>query len=568
MKNPPASLICWTAIILGLVLRFIGIHAFELIGDEPLYIVRAIGWVDTLSSDIQTTPIDWLVPLPRWATWSFHDHPPGVFAIFHLGAKFFGSSLEVFRLISALGSVAAIWLTMQIGRILWNKTAALVAGALMALNTLVLFYGRVALMESLAMCTLLAVIYVLLKYQSHKHYLSILALTFGLAILTKYVALFLIPTIAWWFWHTRTDKTKKQLAKAIVLFLLILSPVIIYNAGLYQSVGHFDLQFASLFAQEIPQWTDLPGKDSRGTVTNRLIGITQLGRLVSPIFLFLFISAVALLGLSWKEHKPKEQQHFLLVITLIASWIAFVGVSGAAARFLVYGIPFMILLISGVVTPLSFAGKRQLNYILAIVLIFEVGFAVNTLFLQNEEQQIGPKNIAYASGLHVRDYGVQALEVQIQKILDGQVPVLRAGTSNQTLNAYITANAQQHALAGGSPRATILLYDPRAEIRTIMWVFSKRTLYEGWPVIGLQTLPQFLTQIDVTELNQEVLYVHTEEGTIRIDPQQWPIDPDDLKTAIESAAIKPLHVVKTNRGVDAFSIYSFPSSLLPKLIQQ
>ncbi len=67
----------------------------SLYGDEPAYLVRSMGWHDSLGSNLQSTPAQWFDSVPWWSNLSFHDHPPLVFAVNKVSFSLFGDSLFV-----------------------------------------------------------------------------------------------------------------------------------------------------------------------------------------------------------------------------------------------------------------------------------------------------------------------------------------------------------------------------------------------------------------------------------------------------------------------------------------
>ena len=65
---------------LAAILRFWNLAQPDLLTDDALYSVRALGWFDYLGGG-QTTPVQWFGYIPWWANLSFHDAPPTIFLI-------------------------------------------------------------------------------------------------------------------------------------------------------------------------------------------------------------------------------------------------------------------------------------------------------------------------------------------------------------------------------------------------------------------------------------------------------------------------------------------------------
>ena len=76
-------------IILGLIVclagffRLFRIARADMVTDAAHYAFRAIGYLDYVSINTQTSPIVWFDFMPWWSFLSFHDHPGLVFLIQH-----------------------------------------------------------------------------------------------------------------------------------------------------------------------------------------------------------------------------------------------------------------------------------------------------------------------------------------------------------------------------------------------------------------------------------------------------------------------------------------------------
>lgn len=538
------------SIVAGILLRVIGLGEFEIIGDEPLYIVRALGWVDTLSSDVQTTPYDWFSVLPWWTRLSFHDHPPLVFGIFFIAAKIFGAALATFRYTSALFGIGSIALTYFIGKTLYNKHAGMIASSIVSLNIIAIFYSRVALQESTALFFLLFSFYTFLLQRKNKKYLLLFAFATGLALLAKYVVLFLLPVYAYFIIKERKDYSIKKILVSGIIFFATILPIVVYNAGLYKTVGHFDLQFSSLLHQHTPEWQVLPGKLQRGGLTDRIINLTNIGNLTSPLFLLLVLLSLIFFFLQ-KEYKNPSIIHVSL-----AAWLLFLMVSGPAARFLVYGFPLLALLIAKTGIDHAHMMKKHITPLLIVLFVYQLFFSINSTFALNKPGgAYGPKYIAYAPGLYIKDSGVRALDEALSELLDPYVPALEGGTANPIMNAIIKKNVAKKAFPIRPSAQIIFVYDPRSEIRTIMWVYTKHTLYEGWSFFSLNSIKNFWYTNDLSTLkNATFVYIHTTEHTIRTGKEKVAIDPETFLSQIDTHPTSMKRNILTNTGNTAFEL--------------
>ena len=63
---------------------FCRISFVDMVGDDAVYSLRSVGYLDFMFADTQTTSLDWFKVFPAWANLSFHDHPPLLFVIQHI----------------------------------------------------------------------------------------------------------------------------------------------------------------------------------------------------------------------------------------------------------------------------------------------------------------------------------------------------------------------------------------------------------------------------------------------------------------------------------------------------
>ena len=103
--------------------------------DDAMYSLRALGYLDFVDSDLQTTPVDWFGEIPWWSRLSFHDAPPLVFIIQHFFFKFFGTATVVARLPFAIAGIGSVLLLYFIGKRLYSVEAGLLASLLLAVST-------------------------------------------------------------------------------------------------------------------------------------------------------------------------------------------------------------------------------------------------------------------------------------------------------------------------------------------------------------------------------------------------------------------------------------------------
>ena len=115
-------------------------------------------------------------------------------------------------------------------------------------------------------------------------------------MLTKYIAIFLIPTYLVYLLIFRRDLFKNsKIYLALVLAIIIFSPVIVYNIYSYKTFGHFDLQLAYVLKQKTPWLVSAFGGKTQDP-------FSKIGENVPGIFSTPFLTMV-LIGLIFSNFK-------------------------------------------------------------------------------------------------------------------------------------------------------------------------------------------------------------------------------------------------------------------------
>src|SRR3989344_1596473 len=266
----------------------------DVLTDESSYAVRAIGMVDFDFGIQQPTPWEWAQEVPWWMRLSFHDHPPLVFLIQHFSIGLFGETPFAFRLPSVLAGLVSVWLVYLIGKRLWSAEVGYASAALFAFTVNHVWISRVGLQESIAIALGLAAAYCFFRGLERPKWFLGLGVFLGFGFLAKYLVLGLVPAFFALLLVWRRDLFRSRyFFLSIFLFLLVASPVIIYNTQLLRNFGHFDFQFSLLFHQNVPEWQARPGQESLGDTANRIRHfVPWLLEANSPYFL-----ALAALGM-------------------------------------------------------------------------------------------------------------------------------------------------------------------------------------------------------------------------------------------------------------------------------
>jgi len=464
-------------IILALFLRFYHLTSADVITDEALIAFRSVGYLDFFASPYQTTPYEWFSDnLPFWVKLSFHDHPPLVFLIQHLFFSLFGQSLLVLRLPFVLAGVGSVFLIYLIGRKLFGKEVGLFAALLLAVSVNHSWVSRIGLQESLVIFFSLLTFYLFFKNLTDRQHWQ-WGISLGLAMLTKYTAFIIFPIFLIYSFFTNRDQLKKKgFWLGLVLAVLIFSPVLIYNIKLYQATNHFDLQFSYLFGQTVGEWQYLPGKMQIGSFSSRLLDLIPnlFFGILGPMFLFTVVSVFFALYYLKKHH---DQKLGLLLLTIFSYLFLFLLI-GPLPRFLSLVVPFIVLLVAWFVAQQK---KLIVVIFLLILAIFELFFTINTLFVY---QPLGWENITYSQlKKESYSYGYNQLDTYLIQLLNNKKPAVTFTASYpflEDIKAKSLVRAEKEKL---KPAPILLIYDGNMYDLATLWLFHRRMVYQGWPII-------------------------------------------------------------------------------------
>src|SRR3989339_1288095 len=211
-------------VVLAAVLRLYRLDWADVINDEALIGFRSIGLIDFFSSPYQTTPWQWFSQVPNWARLSFHDHPSAVFLSQHLSFLIFGVNVFAMRLPLALSGIAAVVLLYLVGKELFSANTGLLAAALLSVMSYHVWVSRIGLQESMVITLWLWTIYLFIRAQKTGRHWE-WGIAFGLALLTKYTAIFLVPVfIVYQFIAHRNELGKLRFWLGFLISAIIFSP--------------------------------------------------------------------------------------------------------------------------------------------------------------------------------------------------------------------------------------------------------------------------------------------------------------------------------------------------------
>ena len=557
-------------IIAGTALRFYDLPRGDPISDEVLYGFRAIGYLDFDFAIEQPSPVQLFTgAIPWWTKLSFHDHPPLVFLVQHGAMKLMGANLWGLRFSSALFGLLSLYLVFLIGNTLFSKTAGVIAAALVASNIFMLYVSRVAIQESQVIFFMLLTVYLFLKACEPKvttgavrrgglHLLW--GASFGLAMLSKYTAFFLIIPFAWHLiaYH-RAVFRQWYLYAGAVISVLVFSPVIIYNFFLYRTFGHFDFQLFYVFGQKVSYWQATPGKEI-GSLADRLITIpVNLWVYGSPLFAVLLAAALVSTGwYFWKRRKDRQESLWFLLSLFLTNlaWYLFIG---PAPRFLTMLIPWAALLIAFSATVLGRQMQRTrtiLTAALALAIVSEAAFSINTTFAF---QPRGIENLTY-SKIHwdMHAWGYNVLDAYLGELTRGKYPSLSIPYTLQFLEDIKAAALQRAKEYGKQPAAILIAYTTDMNDLAALWIFNRRSLYEAWPMISADTY------LDITKNEgnnffsrsgfSDFYFIQSTENVLGNRSHRITEAGRELERLMQERGLEPI-LLKNHQGKDAFRIY-------------
>ena len=465
-----------------------------MLGDEAAYAVRSWRWVDFLFSPYQTTPWQWYNPLPWWVFLSFHDAPPLAFWWQHGALTLFGASTWAARLPGALAGIGVAALVYDCLRQTFSRRTAVVG--LLILATLTPFYWlqRTALLEPTMMLWIMLAIAAFLRAAKQPRWYLAVGAALGLALLTKYTALFVLPALLIIIiWRRRSALKQRQVWSGVGLMIILQYPVLLYNLLMYKSRGHADVQIAALLRQTNRDWPILSTQVS----TSWWQSLVSLGQNVTDLYawpmIILIILVLVLLGLKkvWRQ----ATNYWLLLGLLALGWIVFMLLTRQDARFIATGYIFVPLLVAPLVTAWSYQFRWH-SLIVVLLLVISLFYNLQTNYLP---QQWGSVRWAY-SVFHGRGYGLLATEHYLAALTAGHQPdVLLQDDYYRQFDPRVAKEKIFDFTADASVSkepvlSDIIIYDQRINWFAEIWYFKRIFYFQRFMVISTRDLVKFHEQ--------------------------------------------------------------------------
>ena len=528
----------------------------------------------------QPTPWQWVDEIPGWMRLSFHDHPPLVFWLEHLSIKFFGENPVAVRIPSALAGIASVIFLYFIGRRLYSPPVGAISALLFAVTTNHVWISRIGLQESVLIAFILASFAAFLKGLERPaspaggpRWLVAAGALLGFAFLAKYNALILAPIFLTILVVRRRDLFRsKWLLLALFCFLLTISPVVIYNVGLYRAFGHFDFQFSLLFGQDVAAWQSRPGQEVLGSYADRIRDFfPRLIEANSPYFLIL--SVAGLIAIFWEliRRRTLVMSHSSLVIILF--WLLpFLVFVGPARRFLTLLTPWLALAAGyaiALIRPATASTVTPYSNVLKNIRIRNVGFAAalalvvagEALYASNSVVALAPAGAAPWAHSRLRReahaWGFNELEAYLASTLKGKMPAVGITFEFPFSRKLLNEAAAQGRREGREAVPWGIVYNDNISVSAQLWVFLRRITYEGWPVASAENFrrgggEQFFRDAGI----QRIIFVNATDAALQDRPREPSPDGDLMEAELRARGLTPREI-KNARGEIAFRVYEF-----------
>jgi 4-amino-4-deoxy-L-arabinose transferase-like glycosyltransferase len=483
IKNHQGKIFLSLIIFLIIILRFVPISSGDMYSDNAINSFRAYGWFDSLGDSGQSTPFVWLGYIPFWGILSFHDAPPIAFLIQYIFFGILGDSVVVARLPFVLAGIASIFLVYKFLKKILNSNTACLAALVYAVSSYNVYAGQAAFLEGIEEFFIVASVlfggYFLIKEQKPKFLYGWLPLAI-LAVLTKYTAIFLIPPILIYAYIYRKDIRQKwkHAILSLIICIVLLSPVIIYNAEVYNLRGHFDAALSSMVGMHPDDYSIISGRTLSMDIGYNIKGffLTLMRNMSYPMFA-LFIAC--LLFLLWNIQKSGLRSFESWILMNLLFMILLFGFAGAAVRFLTIAVPFLVIVIALGISRINQTLNSE-NYkyifgiIIGLIISFEFIYAFNNNVLKESIGQVG----WFHSSNKVLNLGFNKLDYFIRQTA---IPNLPKRNIIRTKNDTVFGNSD---IEGRS----VVVFDDRILWFAQMWYFQKYFLYYRWPVISTSFL--------------------------------------------------------------------------------
>ncbi|MEK7644006.1 MAG: glycosyltransferase family 39 protein [Patescibacteria group bacterium] len=446
----------------------------DITGDGAVYSARAIGKLDFMFADAQSTPLQWFDQMPWWAGLSYHDMPPVVLFIQHLFLQIH-ESIFFAKLPFALMGLGTIFFTYLWVKNLYDERLAGLTSFFLAINALFIWLTRFPRLEMGVIFFGSIFLYFLTLFLENKKYWPAFGVSIGLLLLTKYTAIFFVPAVIFYVaFQKRESFRSRELYFAGVTAFLFTFIIIIYNLMMYRATGHFDLQISRLLGQNSP-W-HLAG--ASGSFFANLSAIFfSIGRSISFPYIFFVLA-----GIVWSVFLGRKYLLPMLCLLFLTIEYAF---SGADGHFLAVYTPFVAFFTAVFWQEARVHWPRHdrlLKFAIGAMGLYLIFFATLThTFASSNIGRVGWGHGLMSSAV---SYGMYELDsyldnLLIQNKVDNRVDFYRDLKNKDTrLAKYLLPSSSPPSLSN------VIVYDQNIDWFSRVWLFERRRFYHNLPIIS------------------------------------------------------------------------------------
>ena len=227
----------------------------------------------------------------------YFDHPPMVAWVITVGTTLFGDTALGVRIVTFVLWMATAGLLFLTGQMWFGRRTALVATLFFALLPIYVGMGLIVTPDAPLVFFWVATLYMISKalHTGRGGYWLLAGVTFGGALLSKYYALLLAPSLLWFLLLSPNHRhwlRRPQPWLALPIALAVFSPVIIWNA---------QHQWASFLFQSTR--TVGPPKNTLRNVS--LFWLVQFAMLTPPFFALFTGAAARGIRCGWLQHDDR-----------------------------------------------------------------------------------------------------------------------------------------------------------------------------------------------------------------------------------------------------------------------
>jgi hypothetical protein len=418
-----------------------------------------------------------------------------------------------------------------------GRRAGIIAAALAAAASGMIWISRIALLEGVLIPLMLASLYACLRAREDRKWWVGAGILFGLAVITKYTALFLAPALLFAALPAYTNKRNRMpIITGCVAFVVMITPVIIYNSYLVQTRGHPDYQLSRLLHINTPDWRE---DFTQGRPFQAAAFFSSLADAFSWIAWFACASAAAWLAYDCGKRRGGGDGGALL-IALVFLALGSMWTGGSQARFVAPVVPFLCVAVGLAAARLleGAHGAKKWVWICAItaVLLFSSSYSINTHFTIHPW---GESGIAYAK-TRMENYGYEQLDQHLLRLYQ--------------------ARASGMDLWEEGRDETLYIYDSDMNYFPRLWHTQRRVTYQGIPFTSSSEFKRLVLEHGEDYFPSQgftkYIFIYALPGALLIPENVRDTVAARMAESLRENGMTPV-IIPRSDGVPAFEVYEF-----------